>query len=127
MRTFLRDISILTLVALVVFVLIYLSLKNIPFFYKATDALVILPAFLLIFILVLTVSHAGSGKKADTRGFFTLSAIALKFFLPATLAVIWFEVLKNTTYADVLLFFIVYLSLSITAVLLIIRNLKNHN
>ena len=127
MRTFLRDISILTLVALVVFVLIYLFRENIPFFYKSSASSVLTPVFLLIFIIILTVAHVGSGKKADSQGFFTLAAIALKFFLPATLAVIWFEVLKNTTYADILLFFIVYLALSITAVLLIIRNLNNQN
>jgi hypothetical protein len=117
----------LTLVALVVLIVVYLSGQFMPFFSKATNGVALVPAFLLIFIIVLSVARAGYRKEADSQGLFTLLAVALKFLLPGALAVIWFEVLKNSADADILLFFIVYLSLSITAVLLIIRNLKNQN
>jgi len=63
----------------------------------------------------------------STQTSMTLAAIAVKFLIPAALALIWFVTLKNNTYIDIFLFFIVYLSFGISTVLLILKKLRNQS
>ncbi len=81
--------------------------------------------FFPVALISLVLVHSGRGRDADVQLNLTMVAIAIKFLLPSLLAVIWFAVLKNSSYKDVLLFFIVYLSFGITTVLLILRRLRN--
>ena len=81
--------------------------------------------FFPVSVVSLALVHSGRGREANIQLNLTMAAIGVKFLLPALLALIWFEVLKNNTYKDILLFFIVYLSFGIATVLLILRRLKN--
>jgi len=81
--------------------------------------------FFPVAVISLVLVHSGRDHGPDVRLNLTIAAIAVKFLLPTVLALIWFAVLKNSTYKDILLFFIVYLSFGITTVLLILRRLRN--
>lgn len=81
--------------------------------------------FFPVSVVSLLLVHSGKGREADVQLNLTMAAIGIKFLLPSLLALIWFAVLKNSSYKDILLFFIVYLSFGITTVLLILRRLRN--
>lgn len=99
--------------------------EKIEFFAEADSAVALTPAFLAIGVALMGLSHAGKNKKPELQALFTLAAVGLKLLLPAILAVVWFAILKKTSHADVLLFFVVYLTISIAAVMLIVKNLGN--
>jgi len=126
LKPFLKDFLIVALAGVLATVLIYLTVLLTG--YKATT---VHPLFLpLLFLPVSAISlmlvHVGEKSDAATQTTLALAAVGVKFLLPAILALIWFVALKNNTYTDVFLFFIVYLALGITTVLLILKKLKNN-
>ena len=82
-------------------------------------------AFLPVSAISLLLIHIGSRKDPSTQTSLALGAIAIKFLLPAILALIWFVTLKNSTFTDIFLFIVVYLSFGISTVLLILKKLRN--
>jgi hypothetical protein len=52
-------------------------------------------------------------------------AISLKFLLEMILALVWFIVAKKTALPSVLIFFVLYLALTLFTVLIILKTLKN--
>lgn len=85
---------------------------------------VLLPSFLVITTISLIIFHAGLRREQDTQYLFTLSAIGVKFFLVAILALVYFAILKKTELRFVLLFFILYLAFTFYLVMVILKALK---
>ncbi|MFO7574833.1 MAG: hypothetical protein R6W67_06715 [Bacteroidales bacterium] len=125
MKRYARDIAILSILAVFLFAITMILTVRIDFFAQADKAAALIPAFLAIGLGILGLSHAGKNKKPEQQTLFTLAAVGLKFLLPAILAVVWFAILKKTSHADVLLFFVVYLTISIATVMLVVKNLGN--
>ncbi|MBE0676619.1 MAG: hypothetical protein IH591_18335 [Bacteroidales bacterium] len=124
MKGYIKEILILSVIAILLVVLFTMLQSRSDFFRSSAHGHLLPPVFLFLFAIINGLAHLGKRRDPDTQALFTLAVISFKFILPAVLAIIWFVVLNNTTNADVLLFFIVYLSFSLTTVLLIIRNLK---
>ncbi|MBM3419721.1 MAG: hypothetical protein FJY11_01160 [Bacteroidetes bacterium] len=113
MKPVIRNMLIMSLLALILILVL-----------PGENSYILTICFLVGYSVVIAVdSSAGTGKP-DLRGLISLAAISLKFVVAAAVAVIWFRVLKNSNTAGLLLFFVVYLSFTITALFLILRNLK---
>jgi hypothetical protein len=118
---------VITMLAGLLFVIVLVLTLKTRFFAPAAGAVALVPAFLAINLATLGLSHAGRNRKTEQQTLFTLAAVGLKFLLPAVLAVVWFAVLKKSSRADVILFFVVYLTISIATVVLIVKNLENQS
>jgi hypothetical protein len=106
--------------------LVYILCNNSGFFGQADDALLLPPLFLAISVTIMVVAQAGGKGDPAMKTILLLAFVVLKFMLPAALAVVWFVVLKNSSVADVLVFFVVYLAFSTAMVLLLTRKLRNN-
>lgn len=125
MKRFARDIAILSILSVLLSGLTLILTGKTSFFGQAESAIAFIPAFLAIAVASIGLSHAAKNHKPDVQALFTLAAVGLKFLLPAILAVVWFAILKKNSSADVILFFVVYLTISIATVVLIVKNLDN--
>jgi hypothetical protein len=67
----------------------------------------------------------GQTKMPDAQTMHTLIAVSLKFLLEMILAIVWFILWKKNSLASVLIFFILYLSLSLFSIGVIMKTLKN--
>jgi hypothetical protein len=119
------DIAIVTFVGLFTAIVLSQMAPLLEYRGTASNPAILPLMFFPVAVISLVLVHSGNGRDAGTQLNLTMAAIAVKFLLPSLIALIWFAVLKNSTYKDILLFFIVYLSFGITTVLLILRRLRN--
>lgn len=81
--------------------------------------------FSLIALITLIVFFKGQTKEVDTRAFYVLTAISLKFLLEMIFALFWFLVVKKCYSEAVLTFFVLYLSLTSFSIFIMMKTLKN--
>jgi hypothetical protein len=81
--------------------------------------------FSLITLITLTVFFKGQTKEADSRTFYVLVAISLKFLLEMIFALFWFLVVKKCYNGAVLTFFVLYLSITSFSIFIMLKTLKN--
>ena len=89
------------------------------------DALILLPVFSLISVITLIIFFKGETKEADSQTLHIMVAISLKFLLEIVFALIWFIVIKKTTLPSVLMFFVLYLTLTLFSLGVMLITLKN--
>jgi F0F1-type ATP synthase assembly protein I len=81
--------------------------------------------FSAISFITLIVFFKGQNKQPDSQTLYVLVAISLKFLLEMVFALIWLIVVKKSSLPSVLMFFVLYLTLTLFTVLVIIKTLKN--
>lgn len=89
------------------------------------DVIILTASFALIAFLTVLIFFKGQKKEPESQTLHLLVAISLKFLLDMSLALAWFIVTKKTAARDVLLFFVIYLSLTLFSILIIVKTLKN--
>jgi len=89
------------------------------------DALILLPVFSLISVITLIIYFRGETKEADRQTLHILVAVSLKFLLEIIFALVWFIVVKKTTLPSVLMFFVLYLTLTLFSLGVMLITLKN--
>jgi hypothetical protein len=115
-------LGILNIILLTLGLAIKLIFKiNIVFGDLAVQTLI----FSLITLITLTVFFKGQTKEADSRTFYVLVAISLKFLLEMIFALFWFLVVKKCYNGAVLTFFVLYLSLTSFSIFIMLKTLKN--
>jgi hypothetical protein len=67
----------------------------------------------------------GQKKEPDGQTLTSLVAISLKFLLEMVLALFWFFVFKKKSFESLMLFFVLYLALSLFSIISIMKTLKN--
>ena len=90
-----------------------------------TDAFVLSPSFSAIAIITLFIFFKGLAKEPDNQTLYFLVALSLKFLLELLLVLLWFIVAKKTSLPSVLMFFVLYLSLTLFTLWVIMKTLKN--
>lgn len=125
MKPFFTDILISAVVGILSSALILLLVLLTGYETSSVHPAFLSIAFLPVSAISLLLIHIGSRKDPSTQTSLALGAIAIKFLLPAILALIWFVTLKNSTFTDIFLFIVVYLSFGISTVLLILKKLRN--
>lgn len=88
------------------------------------DLLILLIVFSVIAFTTVFLFLKGQTKETKTQTFFTLVAISLKFLLDLILVLIWFAIAKKSLITSVIIFFVLYLSLTLTSVFFILKELK---
>ena len=81
--------------------------------------------FSVIAIVTILIFLKGQKKEPDSQTFYTLVAISLKFLLELILALLWFFNFKKNSFEAVLIFFVLYLALSLFSIWMILKTLKN--
>jgi len=89
------------------------------------DALILLPVFSIISVITLIIFCKGETKEADSQTLHILVAVSLKFLLEIIFALVWFIVIKKTALPAVLMFFVLYLTLTLFTLGIMLITLKN--
>ena len=87
--------------------------------------LVLLPSFSIIAIITLIIFFSGRTKEPDNQTLYSLVSIGLKFLLEMVFALFWFLVAKKTSLQSVLMFFVLYLALTLFTISVIVKTLKS--
>lgn len=90
-----------------------------------SDIAVLSVAFSAIAIITLLIFLRGQTKDPESQTLHSLVSIGLKFLLDMVFAAIWFLAAKKTSLPSVLIFFVLYLALTLFSVIIILKILKN--
>jgi len=92
---------------------------------RLLDLLVLSLLFSAIAIITLFLFFKGQDRDPEPQTLFSLVSIGLKFLLEMILALLWFIVAKKISFESVLMFFVLYLTLTLFSVLIILKTLRN--
>jgi hypothetical protein len=90
-----------------------------------SDIAILTTVFILIALVTLIIFFKGQKKNAESQTFYLLVAISLKFLLEMIFALLWFLVVKKCYSESVLMFFVLYLTLTSFSISVILKTLKN--
>ena len=93
---------------------------------KLADIILLSVLFSIVTIITLGIFFRGQTKKADSQTIHTMVAITIKFLLELILALIWFFIVKNLTFHSVLIFFVLYLALTLFSISIILKTLRDN-
>jgi hypothetical protein len=89
------------------------------------DIAILSGVFSVIALITIIIFVKGQSKEPDAQTLYTLVAISLKFLLELIIALLWFFNAKKNSFESVLIFFVLYLALSLFSVGAILKALKN--
>ena len=120
-KYFLQLLFLYILLLLSGYLLVSLAISKI-----SLSAIVILSTvFTLIAGICLIIFFKGQSKEPDSQTLHILVAVSLKFLLEIVFALVWFFVAKKTSLESVLMFFVLYLCLTLFSIQAILKTLKN--
>jgi len=83
--------------------------------------------FSIIAVITIIIFLRGQKKDPESQTLHSFVAIGLKFLLEMFLALVWFIVAKKTSLPSVLIFFVLYLTLTLFSVSIILKTLKSRS
>jgi hypothetical protein len=89
------------------------------------EASVLSAVFSIIAFITILIFLKGQTKEPESQTLYSLVAVSLKFLLEIVFALLWFIVAKKTSLPSVLIFFVLYLALTLFSVWVIVKTLKN--
>jgi hypothetical protein len=92
-----------------------------------TGILLLTFLFSIIAVLTIYIFLRGQSKEPESQTLHSFFAMGLKFLLEMVLALVWFIVAKKNSLPDVLIFFVLYLTLTLFSVLIILKTLKHRS
>jgi len=92
-----------------------------------TNIVILSLLFSVIGIVTFAVFLRGQKREPASQTFHSLFAISLKFLLEIGLALIWFIVAKKNSVQSLLIFFVIYLTLTLYSILVILKILKDRS
>jgi hypothetical protein len=120
--------SILLLLLNILFsVIIYFLFRTFTGDIAFIEVFVLSSLFSVIVFISLTIFFRGQKKEPDSQTLHSLTSVSLKFLLDMVLALVWFIVAKKTLLPYVLIFFVLYLALSLFSIWVILKTLKNRS
>ena len=125
MRPIYKYILLLVLLNVLLLITTYFLVSIVKIHLNLTDAFVLSPSFSAIAIITLFIFFKGLAKEPDSQTLYILVAVSLKFLLEIVFALVWFIVAKKTSLASVLIFFVLYLCLTLFSLQVILKTLKN--
>jgi hypothetical protein len=81
--------------------------------------------FSIIAVITLVIFLKGQTRDPESQTLFTFVSIGLKFLLEMLLALVWFIFAKKTSLPSVIIFFVLYLTLTLFTIIIILKTLKN--
>jgi hypothetical protein len=101
------------------------SLFSLHFLLREIASLSII--FSVISAVTLFIFLRGQTREPDSQTLHTLVAVTLKFLLDMTIGLIWLIILKKNSPASVIIFFVIYLTLTLFTILAILKILRNRS
>lgn len=89
-----------------------------------SDIAILTMVFSVIILIALIIFFRGQTRDPASQTIHSMVSISLKFLLELGLALIWFFVAKKTSLASVIIFFVLYLSLTLFLTGVIFKTLK---
>jgi len=105
----------------------YLFGRLVPGFIHFSDLLLLVLCFTAINILSVIIFSRGIKRDPESQTMHLMVAISIKLPLEMVLALIWFFVAKKTYSSSVLLFFVLYLALSLYSISCMLKTLKHNS
>jgi len=102
------------------FLLISTGIISVPFIKVVTLTVV----FLVIISISLIIFFRGQSKNSSGQVVHTLVSVSLKFLLELVLALVWFLDVKKALLSSLIIFFVLYLSLTLFLIWVILKTLK---
>lgn len=99
--------------------------KLIPVFPDKDAIVILVVSFYILSLLVLGLNFLGAKKEPEAQSLFTLGAVGLKFLFSAVIALLYFAVFKKTGLLNILLFFVLYLTFTVSLISVLIKDLNN--
>ncbi len=81
--------------------------------------------FTVITFIALVIFIRGQNKDPGSQTMHTMVSVSLKFLLELILALVWFFIAKKTSPQSVVMFFVIYLTLTLFLIWVILKTLKN--
>ena len=117
----------LLLIDLIILAAGYLLSSLMPEFFHSGDILILVLCFSAINILSVIIFSRGIRRDPESQTMHLMVAVSIKLPLEMVLALIWFFVAKKTYPSSVLLFFVLYLALSLYSIYFILKTLKSRS
>jgi hypothetical protein len=89
------------------------------------DAVILSLSFSIISLITIIIFLKGQAKEQESQHLYSIVAIGLKFLLEIVSALLWFIVAKKTSLQSVLIFFVLYLTLTLFTLWVILKSLKH--
>jgi hypothetical protein len=89
------------------------------------DIVILSTVFSLIAFITFIIFLKGQEKEPESQPLYSIVAIGLKFLLEIVSALLWFIVAKKTSLQSVLMFFVLYLTLTLFTIWVIVKTLKH--
>jgi hypothetical protein len=99
------------------------SLEMFNVFYG--DIAILSTVFSIITLILLVIFFRGQTKEPESQTLHSLVSVVLKFLLELVLAFFWFLVAKKTSLQSVLIFLVIYLTVTFFSITVILKTLKN--
>ncbi len=90
-----------------------------------SDLIILSSLFSFISLITYFIFLKGQTKEPDSQTMHSMVSISLKFLFEITLALVWFIVAKKTSFLSVIMFFVIYLTLTLFSLSIILKTLKN--
>lgn len=103
------------------YILISIAKLNMAF----PDIVILSGVFSVIAFITILIFLKGQLKEPDAQTLYSLVSISLKFLLEIIFALLWFFIAKKKSFESVLIFFVLYLALSLFTVRAILKTLNN--
>jgi len=81
--------------------------------------------FSIIALVTIVIFLKGQTREPESQTLFTFVSVGLKFLLELLLALVWFIFAKKTSFPSVIIFFVLYLTLTLFSLQTIIKTLRN--
>jgi len=107
------------------FFIAYLLVSVIKLNFSFGNIVILSLFFTVVACITLLIFFKGQSKEPDSQTLYILVAVSLKFLLEIVFALVWFIVAKKTSLESVLMFFVLYLCLTLFSLQVILKTLKN--
>lgn len=112
------------LIGLTVIVSAYLAGKFTALNINLTDLVILTLCFIVISLVMILIFIKGLSKEPESQSIYSLAAIGVKIILEMSLALVWLIIAKKTGVISVILFFVLYLAISLYSIFFILKTLK---
>jgi len=120
-----KYLLVLVLLNVLLIIAAYLVVSELKLNLYFSDIVILSSSFSIIAFVTLLIFFKGQSKEPDGQTLYILTSVSLKFLLEIIFALIWFIIAKKTSLPSVLMFFVLYLSLSLFSIWVILKTLKN--
>jgi hypothetical protein len=125
LKLFHKYIFLLALFNILLITTVYLLISIVKLNLLFSDIVIVSSSFSVIAFNTILIFLKGQTKEPDGQTLYSLAAVSLKFLLEIVFALLWFIVAKKSSLPSVLMFFVLYLTVTLFTIWVIVKTLKD--